>query len=206
MKRKVFLFAGILCFLLSLPLAAQTEKGKFVLSGRSSFDFAYSANALSGGASSQGLEFTHTFDTDNYQYSLMPSFGYFFANNWALGCEVSYALSNGDNQNKTTQLAFMPTLAFYIPTGKVVRPMAAVGIGYTHIGVVIPTDYTTDVDWAFNGLTWGASLGAAFFVSKHVSIDLLAQYLELHTSFEKESHIKLRSHGIGGSIGFSVFF
>lgn len=204
MKHNVFLLLGVLCDLFSLPLSAQTEKGNFVISGRSSFDFAYVSNRVKG--ENVTLDERYALDVDSYTLKITPSFGFFVIDNLALGGEVSYSFSDGDYQNKSTQFVIMPTATYYIPIGKVVRPLVTAGAGYANISQEVSINSSSSATKSFNGFTWGAGLGAAFFVHHNISIDLLAQYIEIYANYSDDSSVKFSTKGLGGSIGLSVYF
>ena len=91
----------------------------------------------------------------------------------------------------------MPTVAYYIPTGKVVRPFVALGAGYANVSME---------DMSFSGLTWAGGVGAAFFISNNISIDLMAEYAELSARTSNNSNYKYSTKGLGGSVGLSVYF
>jgi len=194
MKNKPLMIAVLFCFFSSV-ITAQTEKGKFSISGRSSIEGAYFSNRIYGDNISIGDR--EAMDVDGYSFSITPSLSYFVIDNLSIGGQATYSISNGDYQSKTTEFILMPTVAYYIPTGKVVRPFVALGAGYANVSME---------DMSFSGFTWAGGVGAAFFISNNISIDLMAEYAELSARTSNNSNYKYSTKGLGGSVGLSVYF
>lgn len=203
MKQKLFILQILLCFF-ALTLSAQTEKGKFSLSGSSSMSGAYFSNRVFGdGINSKDKEAT---DLDGYSITITPSIGYFVIDNLSVGGQVSFTITDGDYQNKACQFILMPTVAYYIPTGKPVRPFVALGAGYANVSIELGVNGAKAGSMAFGGFTWGGGAGAAFFVSDAVSIDLMAEYAEVSARYSKDSSYRYSTKGLGGSVGLSFNF
>lgn len=194
MKQKLLVVAVLFCFF-SSAITAQTEKGKFSISGRSSIEGAYFSNRIYGDNISIGDR--EAMDVDGYSFSITPSLSYFVIDNLSIGGQATYSISDGDYQSKTTEFILMPTVAYYIPTGKVVRPFVALGAGYANVSME---------DMSFSGFTWAGGVGAAFFISNNISIDLMAEYAELSARTSNNSNYKYSTKGLGGSVGLSVYF
>ena len=194
MKQKLLVVAVLFCFF-SSAITAQTEKGKFSISGRSSIEGAYFSNRIYGDNISIGDR--EAMDVDGYSFSITPSLSYFVIENLSIGGQATYSISDGDYQSKTTEFILMPTVAYYIPTGKVVRPFVALGAGYANVSME---------NMSFSGFTWAGGIGAAFFISNNTSIDLMAEYAELSAHTSNNSNYKYSTKGLGGSVGLSVYF
>ena len=194
MKQKLLVVAVLFCFF-SSAITAQTEKGKFSISGRSSIEGAYFSNRIYGDNISIGDR--EAMDVDGYSFSITPSLSYFVIENLSIGGQATYSISDGDYQSKTTEFILMPTVAYYIPTGKVVRPFVALGAGYANVSME---------NMSFSGFTWAGGIGAAFFISNNTSIDLMAEYAELSARTSNNSNYKYSTKGLGGSVGLSVYF
>jgi len=204
MKQKTFSVIVILLSLIILPVSSQTEKGKWVFSGRSAFDFAYSANNAKG--DNLSVNDYEALEGSGYTLNLTSGFGYFAIENLSIGGEISYFLSDADYENKTSQVLIMPTGTYYFCSGKVVRPLVALGVGYANTSIEVPITWQNKATKSFNGLAWGVGLGGAFFIKDNISIDLLAQYMEIHSQYSDDSSVKLRTNGLGASVGFSIYF
>ena len=131
MKQKLLLVSLLVTFF-TVTASAQTEKGKFKISGRSSLEGAYLSNRIRGDKIS--VIDREVFDTDGYTITISPSIGYFVIDNLSVGAQASFSITDGDYQSKTSQFLLMPTFAYYIPTNGPVRPFVAVGAGY-HINI-----------------------------------------------------------------------
>lgn len=194
MKQRLFVFTVLFC-LFSTAITAQTEKGKFSISGRSSIEGAYFSNRVYGDNISTTVR--EAMDVDGYSFSITPSLSYFVIDNLSIGGQATFSITDGDYQSKTTEFIFMPTVAYYIPIEKVVRPFVALGAGYANVSME---------SMSFSGFTWAGGVGAAFFVSNNISIDLMAEYAELSSKTSDNSNYKYSTKGLGGSIGLSVYF
>lgn len=200
MKPKPFMISMAFC-LLSSFVFAQTEKGQFLLSGRSSLDFVYSATSLFGG----NLSYEDYISAEGYQLEVSPAVGYFVMNNLAVGLGTSYSISDGDFQNKTSLLTIMPTVMYYFLPERKVHPFIQAGFGYANVSQKISINPGGGSTESFNGNAWGAGLGAAFMVRSNISIDLTLEYVEVNTKFTADSDIKFRTKGLGALIGFSFY-
>lgn len=198
MKR--FYFIGIL-FLLSAITFAQTEKGRFMASGRSSLNFTYSKMNLNG-RNISGADKSE----DTYNLTLSPAIGYFVINDLAVSLQASYNINNGKMENQMSQFAIMPGVIYYVPTNAVVRPFVQAGGGYVTISTKTPLSSGGFATQSFNGYTWAGGVGLAFFVKDNISIELAGQYASVRTSFSGDSSVKMNINGFSGSIGFALFF
>ena len=194
MKQKLLVVAVLFC-LFSTLITAQTEKGKFSISGRSSIEGAYFSNRVYGDNISIGDR--EAMDIDGYSFSITPSLSYFVIDNFSIGGQATFSIADGDYQSKTTEFILMPTVAYYFLKDKTVRPFVALGAGYANVSMG---------NMSFSGFTWAGGIGAAFFVSNNISIDLMAEYAELSTRTSDNSDYKYSTKGLGGSVGLSVYF
>lgn len=195
---KTFLLAGIL--LLSAATFAQTEKGQFVVSGKTSLDFTYSKTKLEAG------NLPDVVSQDKYDLTISPAIGYFVLDNFAVALQASYGINDGKSGNEMSQFSLIPSVMYYFPVSEIVRPFVQAGAGYVNISTKNPLSSGGTATQSFNGYTWAGGIGLAFFVKENVSIDLTGQYASVNTSFSGDSSIKMDMNGFSGSIGFSLFF
>ena len=198
MKRIYFI--SLLWFVWATTFA-QTERGKFAVSGRSSIDFIYS-NTKFKGSSIQGSEATG----ETYNFNIAPGLGYFVVNDFGISLQTSYAISNGNTDSQMSQFSVLPGVIYYVPTGSIVRPFVQAGGGYVNISTKIPLSSGGKATNWFNGYMLAGGVGVAFFVRENISIELAGQYASVKTSFSGDSSIKMNMDGFSGSIGFSLFF
>lgn len=181
MKSKLFIMAA-LCSI-GFAASAQTEKGKSFING----SIGLSNNDSDGRSASTG-----GFGTKSSAHSIavMPRYGYFVANNWAVGIGLGYQY----NKNTTTSQSPYTTPSVIIQTARQhtfkVNPFvrkyvdvaekfkffgelnAAIGFGKTNDeNISFPNGGTTKTDNKFT--TYNASLnpGFAFFPSKRWAIE-----------------------------------
>ena len=126
MRIKTLLVAVIL--LLAGTAYAQTEKGRYLVSARSSLDFNYSKSNVQG-----SLVFPEGQSQTDYTFSISPAVGTFVIDNLAFTFQISYAMKDGDTDDFTSQLSVLPGLLYYVPTGVMVRPFLQVGGGYVDV-------------------------------------------------------------------------
>lgn len=198
MRRFYFMIALLL---FSAITFAQTEKGRFTVSGRSSIDFSYSNTKFEG----SGIP-DNTTTGDTYSFNITPAVGYFVLDDFAVSLQTSYAISNGNTESQMSQFALMPGVIYYISTGSIVRPFLQVGGGYVNISTKTLLTSGGKATNSFNGYTLAGGIGVAFFVKENIAIELSGQYATVKTSFSGDSSIKMNLDGFSGSIGFSLFF
>ena len=191
----------IFCLMVTtMTLSAQTEKGQFIISGQTSLGLSYSNDETSNPRGSGG-----TISQESYSFNVAPAFGYFVIDNLALSLQADYKLEDSDYVDKMSQFTIMPSVLYYLPTDKPVRPFASLGAGYADITQHIPISNSSTQKHSFSGFTWGAAVGAAYFLNNYVAIDLSLQYSNINTSYSSDSSMKIKQNGFAASIGFSLF-
>lgn len=202
MKQKLILVSMLLT-IFTFAISAQTEKGSVSISGRSSFEGAYFSNRIKGANISIGDR--EAMDVDGYSITITPSIGYFVVDNLSVGAQASFSITDGDYQSKASQLLIMPTIGYYFPTKRPVRPFVAVGAGYTNISMELDLQGSNVESMSFGGFAFAGGAGAAFFLRNNISIDLMLEYAELIAKYSEDSSYKYSTKGLGGSIGFSFY-
>jgi len=200
MKQKVFMISLAFC-LLSSFVFSQTEKGKFLIAGRSSLDFIYSGTKLFG----DNITSEDYISSDSYNLEFSPALGYFVKNNLAVGLGTSYSISDGDYQNKTSQLTIMPTVMYYFLPESKIHPFIQPGFGYANVSQEMSLGTGSIATESFNGNAWGVGLGVAFMLGNNISLDLNLEYAEVNARFSDDSTIKFQTKGLGALIGFSIY-
>lgn len=191
----------IACMLMTAAaLSAQTEKGRFIISGQTSIDLSYTVDYTKNANSSSGQ-----ITQENYNINIAPAIGYFVADNFAISLQGDYLLQDGDYMEKMSQFTLMPSAMYYVPTAGKLRPLLSVGAGYANISQYIPITPTATSKHSFSGFTWGVAAGAAYFINRYISLDLSLQYSDINTSYSGDSSMKIKMNGIGGAIGFTLY-
>lgn len=146
--KTVFISLMLLASALSF---SQTEKGKWTLSGSSTFQATKSSMDVEGGTIS------------NTTIMFNPSVGYFVVKDLSVGLGLGFL-----SQDNQSTFSIMPTASYFIPTKSIIRPFAQVGIGYSALKEY---GYTSD------GLAMGFGAGVAIFANKNFSVDMGLQAL-----------------------------
>ncbi len=197
MKTKVFILGVLL--MLSSASFSQTEKGTFLVSGRTSLEFARSVTNFSYDGQSIPQA-----NSDINSFRLFSDLGYFVANNFVAGVSVNYSLStsfpSSGEKVKAGEFIIMPTLIYYIPLESSLRPFIQVGGGYANA-----TEEAGGDKQNFSGVGYGAGAGLAWFVSEKLSIDLGIQWAGTKLKYSEDSDVKLSGDSLGAAIGFSLY-
>lgn len=167
MKKRVLvalaICIGISCF-------SQTEKGDFLVGG--SFGFRTNKN--------------------NSNFNLSPNAGYFFADNFAAGANVTLDFSKKGDV-RTNEVGIGPFVRYYL--GKTtVRPFLVSSFGFTS-----QSDKTANTKIKSRGTYFLAGLGYAAFISEDVAVEGIAAYN--YTHFKNASSF----NGFSLNFGFQVY-
>ena len=210
---KNYLF--IIALLTTSIIFAQTEKGKFVVSGSTGLGF--------GNISSE-LRYYGVLDAgDEYKtstFSFTPGVGYFVMDNLAVGLSMGYSKStkkwvrDGDTDSQS-QTLLMPFAGYYFPIGGSFRPFLQIGLGYdsrlvkeesNNLGVLV-----VDKEEEWGGFAYSFGGGASYFIQDNVSFNLGLLYTAATLKADVvEGGIIVKAEdkqgGLGANIGISVFF
>lgn len=181
---------------LATYVSAQTEQGRWMLSGKTGMNFNHSLSEILPRQTIQN-------STTTSQFSITPAVGYFVADNLAVNLSANFESKKEDESStKITQNSFsvLPGLVYYVPTNSQFRPFVEAGAGYA----------MTKISGGGNsgklgGFAFGGGLGVSYFVNNYISIDLAAQYSQADLKPEGNTDAKLRTQGLTGLIGFSLF-
>lgn len=193
MKKLLIIFIAITC--VTLSMSAQTEKGRFTISGSTAVDLSYVSKSLNG----DGIGDT------SFNLNISPTAGYFVIDDLAIGVQANFTYLDSDINDKSTQFSFIPTAQYYLPFGTVLRPSIQVGAGYINISQSVPTGNNSSSRLSFGGFTWAAAVGVSYFINKSISLDLGVQYADINASYSGDTSIKVKTKGVGGTIGISLY-
>ena len=189
----------IILMVFSSVVSAQTEKGTAIFSGSTNLTFSSITPKMEDGNNSmEGNK------ASNFEFT--PGAGIFIANNLALGVQVSInsateRLNREDYTESSTM--FLPFALLYFGSGDI-KPFvqAALGMGTQKL------KYDNEKERA-NIFGYELGGGLAVFLNQHVSLDFSLNYASATSKFDVDynnTELKLKSRGIGGNIGFSIFF
>lgn len=202
--KKLLLMGAISLF---AGMNAQTEKGSWMVSGKTGIGFS-SANTkyTTQGKSLDGPKVS--------SFEITPSVGYFAVKDLAIGVDLGFKSTKttfkntdlGQNyEQKQSMFTIMPNATYFFVTGSSVRPYLGAGIGY---GSVTSSElYNNDKETTKGGLLWGAKGGFLYLLNSMVGLDLGVGYQSLTT---KETvlttEIKTTANAFGVNAGVVVFF
>lgn len=193
MKTKTLVLGGLL--LLSTVSFSQTEKGNYILSGRTSIDFVRNSSNLSN----NGTQIPEG-DVDMNTFKLLSDFGYFVADNFALCLSGVYSHTR-ENIYKSNELVLMPTLIYYIPLNSAFRPYAQIGVGYAN------ASEKSDIEKEFfSGFAYGGGIGVAYFITKNIAVDFGIQLVATKLTYSEDDNVKINGANLGSALGLSLFF
>jgi hypothetical protein len=156
----------------------------------SKFEQTDKGSHLAGGT----ISFNHTFSnkTNLFSGNLNPNYGYFFANNLAIGgvLSMTYSTSSGDHSTLST---LSPFVRYYIGP-----PKTCMFFGYASAGGGVQTNNNTSI-----GLyNFQVGPGFDYFVNKHVAVEALMSYRGSKLNRSGSDY----SNNLGLLIGLQVFF
>lgn len=208
MKSKSFLFS-IFFFLLCSSSFAQTQKGNFVLSGKTGLNFLFSKITT-------GTDSVQTGKSKSNEYDFTAGAAYFIANNVSVGISGTYSYNyskiesgyiNTGTQNITRSFTIIPQVQYYFPVYGKLKPSAAMGAGYAWLQQRDSrvTENNNKV-YELSGASFYGGLGVSYFITQSVSFDLGFQYSYTKLKDKLGSEQFQKQNQLAGTMGVSVFF
>lgn len=188
---KKLLLVGALA--LFAAVNAQTEKGNWMVSGKSEIAF----NSTNAKVKYDGNEIS---ETKTSTFTFTPAASYFVINNLAFGLGLSYNHSKtGDSKSDT--FTVIPQATYFFPVAGEVKPYVEAGVGYA-------TNKTTEgsEDYKLNGLAYGFGGGVAYFVTPNVAFNLGLNYTAANLKYSEDKDLESNTNNFGAGVGISVFF
>ncbi|GEL10896.1 outer membrane protein [Flavobacterium glycines] len=208
--KKLFLSASLAFFGV---ISAQTEKGAFIISGKTGLNF-----------TSNNVKYKLGGETDESKtnsFNISPAIGYFVANNFALGLAFDYKSTTTKQQVKTiipiatentkeTQniLSIVPNVTYFFFKGKT-KPYFGTGLGLANSKYKSNYTKNSSSEYQFSyttknniGLVLTANGGILFIITPSISADLGIGYANYSP---KNNGIKTSSSAFGANAGISVF-
>ena len=179
-----FLIAPIFLFLFCSSTFAQTQKGNFVISGKTNLNFLLS-NITTGTDSIQ------TGKSSSSQFDFTAGAAYFIANNLSVGVAGTYSYnyskieSGYATQNITQSYTVLPQVQYYFPIEGKLKPSILIGGGYVWLqerDSRVSENYNKV--YSLSGPSFAGGVGFSYFIIPSVSFDLGLQY----------SYAKLNNH------------
>lgn len=191
--RLMTLLIASFCF---FNATAQTEKGRFAISGQTDMSLMFGKTRLVVDSASGQKQNSKAFNAN-------VGIAYFIANNLAIGVSGSFQYKRIDDDNLIGYLqnyvaGVIPSVTYFFPLKGNLKPNISVGAGYVWF-------FTSKLD--AEGLSLNAAPGVSYFVNKNISLDLGIQYSYnklKNTSGYSEAAYKQQT--IGMLAGMSVYF
>ncbi|HSI74863.1 MAG TPA: hypothetical protein VK957_03160 [Lunatimonas sp.] len=209
----------VLLLLINLGFVnAQTDKGRMLLgassdlglSGAGLVDIGYSSTKLK----LDGASYVEDNSSKITNISLLPKFGYFVADNLALGLDVAFATArlkggNSNTESNSRLLSTGPFIRYYIPTAKVL-PFVEVNSSFgrrTNTTKYVDNPNLQDNITKTNIRSFGGGIGLAVPLGEKVAFDILAGFNSLTVNNKDGyfSNSRYVTSSLGLKVGFTMF-
>lgn len=182
-------------------ILAQTEQGKYVVSGATGLQFISSNIEYEYDGQSQG-------DLTQTSFSFMPSVGYFVIDNLAIGLAANFTSTTQKDQGDEYRISstmMLPSALYYFPVSGNLRPIIQVGAGFMSTVSEIDYDYESYKEEA-SGLAINFGGGAAYFINDYVSLNFGLSYTMANLKDSDDSDSVQKQGNFAGNVGLSVYF
>jgi len=196
--KKFFLLAIVLVS--TNVILAQTEQGKFVLSGATGLQFLSSNIEVEYDGQSSG-------DMTQNSFTIIPSIGYFVMDNLAVGMTANFSSTTQKNEGyktKTTSTMILPTVLYYFPVAGNLKPLVQVGAGLMSFSKENKNSENSYKD-KFSGLALNFGGGASYFINDYVSLNFGVSYTMANLENSNDSDYVQKQGNFAGNIGLSIF-
>lgn len=148
---------------------AQTEKGRFALSGNTDMSLIFAKTSLAVDSATGEKQSSTAFNVN-------AGFAYFIIDNLALGVTGSFQYTRTDADNPMGYVhnytaGVIPTVTYFLPLKGNIKPTVSAGAGYMWL-------FTSGLD--ARGLSLNVAPGISYFANRNVSLDLGIQYSYNH--------------------------
>lgn len=187
--------------LVAFAINAQTEKGKWMVSGATGLQFGSLTTKQVYDGYSGGKMKTSTF-------SLMPSVNYFVMDNLAVGLGLSYTSSTqkGNSYKDTTSSTILlPNAIYFFPLEGNIKPFAQIGAGYASVVYEYSGGGDSDEE-KFAGFVYNLGGGVAYFVQENITFNFGLSYTGGNLENDNYSNNEIKQSNFAANIGISVFF
>jgi outer membrane protein len=192
---KKILFIVAIMAIGTVSVLAQTEKGKFLISGSTDLSFTSTSMTLEYDNEDQG-------DSDVTTFTLTPRVAYFVADNFALGLAMNVENSKQDDATSNSLLVG-PTARYYVGGSTSVKPYLEASYLF---GSQKEEDDTMDYEYKAKVSGWDLGGGAAIFLNEFASIDLGLTYGNATMTNKDDEKLKMKIKGLSVNVGFSLYF
>lgn len=202
------LFSALLLLFFCSTAFAQTQKGNFVLSGKTGLNFLFSKITT-------GTDSVQTGKSNSNEYDFTAGAGYFVANNLSVGVSGTYSYNyskieqgylDAGTQNITQSFTIVPQVQYYFPVYGKLKPSVALGAGYAWLqqrDSRVTENYNKVYE--LSGASFYGGVGVSYFITQSVSFDLGFQYSYMKLKDKLGSEQFQKQNQVAGTMGISVF-
>jgi len=189
--RRITLLLSLL--VLTTVMYAQTEKGKWYVSGSSDLSFSSVTSKFEYDGEEVGE------GSDISQFNIKPSIGYFIADGLVLALSLDVETSKQDDY-KSNSFMVGPMLKYYFGSSNV-KPFIQ---GDIMFGSQTEDDGVDEAKLKTSG--WDLGGGVAIFVNEYISVDLGLGYARGSITNKDDDKQKMIVKGLAFNGGFSLYF
>lgn len=188
--KKVILTSFVVCSFLSS--FGQFNKGRILIGGTGALSFKTDKSTSGNTTTTTGKTTT---------FSLAPTVGYFFVDNFAAGLGVSLEVDGFKSQISNTKLTsttfqLSPFVRYYLKPGIFFQGSFGVGASKSAQSGTTTSDRSSGVS------SWSLGAGYAWFLNDYVAIEPTIGY---NTTIKKEGDFKYINGGFGINVGIQVY-
>lgn len=183
-----------ICF---FTASAQTEKGRFALSGNTDMSLMFAKTSIAV------MDSTGDGKQNSRAFNANAGFAYFVANDLAVGITGSFQYTKMDADNAIGYLqnyteGIIPSVTYFFPLKWNLKSNVSVGAGYAWY-------FASDLD--AEGLSLNVAPGISWFVNRDISLDLGVQYTYSNLKTTSDlSGLTYRQQALGLLAGLSIYF
>lgn len=199
-------YAPILVFTFFYSTAfSQTQKGSFVLSGKTDLNFLFANTIMATDSIETGRSKTN-------QFGFTAAAGYFIADDLTIGISGTFSYNYTKNNISsycemiTWSATVMPQVNYYLPAEGKLRPSVGAGVGYLWLRERDSrVSANSNTVYYMSGVAYSAGAGLSYFITPHVAFDLNFQYSHSRLKDEWYKDLIQKQNGLAGTLGVSVF-
>jgi outer membrane protein len=187
--------------LFTISLFSQTEKGKFFIGAETNSLFGSSSAFFKIGDSDEKSN-----KLKNTNFSIAPSFGYFFANDFFIGIKgnITYNKSSiEDSVSKSTLISIGPNFRYYFPVESF-KPFLNAAYSF-NMNSFDSQGARNNSENKINLRSLELGGGLAFIINKNITLDLGLNYIRSSQEIDADVEVKRINNQFLASIGFAIF-
>ncbi|MEN9444498.1 MAG: hypothetical protein RIS47_1388 [Bacteroidota bacterium] len=193
--KKLISILAIVALVLSVGTAmSQTTQGNYLVGGASALSF--SSNKVTPEYDGEKGD-----DSKSSSFDFSPQVGYFVMDNLAVGLDLAYSSTTDKGDvDVTSTTTVVGVFGRYYLAGEKFRPFAQAELGYAANSIKM------DETYKFSGLVYSAEVGAAYFLTESISLDLSLAYSAGSLTNSDDSKYKTKMSIFGFNAGLSFAF